>query len=557
MSTVFVAASRPETGMFGTWGMSTMTTGEGDKGVSPRSPNAPAVSTPTPQTQYPWRCDKCELSFKSKKELDAHMKKSLVHLRCGRCVQGFADEATLQLHIRTTHCRYEKCICGEFVRITMMPAHLQTSIHHSKCSVCGQGFKHEPEMLKHQKACHVEGYCSHCDLWYPSQQQLHKHFYDSYSHSHCVECQLGFAVKDDFGEHLATVHRPAREVEMSPQEVGPSSSMESDGSHDRSSAIDTYTQSDLGEHEVMALDDEGFDLGSTTSLSFSSASSDDDAYLTARTYSTENMHRSLTTAASVVAETSQQELQPTIAMPVDDNCRVEDQEQPPDLEESERSERPESAPSNPDDVHSDLEYDLVGSPIAITPDLTPADPSTPVVEHDYASGMGVPFDAPVTVPHSDVCTFGQSSRPSSPSTPWSRATSTSPPANVSDLRDGPETGETVRDRDNEHTTAAEEGRPTDPCIVRCLGVCLIASTTTESSVTPASSSRADSTMSTMNPLPQARAAGPSWHCRSCGKDPCDDPTATPCGHIFCHRYVSSRTSSPLSTYSEHVSLVVL
>lgn len=40
---------------------------------------------------------------------------------------------------------------------------------------------------------------------------------------------------------------------MSPQEVGPSSSMESDGSHDRSSAIDTYTQSDLGEHEVMAV----------------------------------------------------------------------------------------------------------------------------------------------------------------------------------------------------------------------------------------------------------------------------------------------------------------
>lgn len=73
----------------------------------------------------------------------------------------------------------------------------------------------------------------------------------------------------------------------------------------------------------LQLDDEGFDLGSTTSLSFSSASSDDDAYLTARTYSTENMHRSLTTAASVVAETSQQELQPTIAMPVDDNCRVE------------------------------------------------------------------------------------------------------------------------------------------------------------------------------------------------------------------------------------------
>ena len=38
-------------------------------------------------------------------------------------------------------------------------------------------------------------------------------------------------------------------------------------------------------------------------------------------------------------------------------------------------------------------------------------------------------------------------------------------------------------------------------------------------------------------LPQT---GPSWHCRSCGKDPCDDPTATVCGHIFCHQYVRLR-----------------
>ncbi|KZT07982.1 uncharacterized protein LAESUDRAFT_91137 [Laetiporus sulphureus 93-53] len=26
----------------------------------------------------------------------------------------------------------------------------------------------------------------------------------------------------------------------------------------------------------------------------------------------------------------------------------------------------------------------------------------------------------------------------------------------------------------------------------------------------------------------------SWHCRSCLKNPCEDPTATMCGHIFCH-----------------------
>ncbi|KAI0711461.1 hypothetical protein C8Q76DRAFT_59317 [Earliella scabrosa] len=29
----------------------------------------------------------------------------------------------------------------------------------------------------------------------------------------------------------------------------------------------------------------------------------------------------------------------------------------------------------------------------------------------------------------------------------------------------------------------------------------------------------------------------SWHCRACFKDPCDEPVATMCGHIFCHRCI--------------------
>ena len=50
-------------------------------------------------------------------------------------------------------------------------------------------------------------------------------------------------------------------------------------------------------------------------------------------------------------------------------------------------------------------------------------------------------------------------------------------------------------------------------------------------------SRLANPTSTTIPPPAERPAPPSWHCRSCGKDPCDDPTATVCGHIFCHRYV--------------------
>lgn len=30
---------------------------------------------------------------------------------------------------------------------------------------------------------------------------------------------------------------------------------------------------------------------------------------------------------------------------------------------------------------------------------------------------------------------------------------------------------------------------------------------------------------------------PSYHCRSCYKDHCEEPTTTTCGHLFCYEYV--------------------
>ena len=42
--------------------------------------------------------------------------------------------------------------------------------------------------------------------------------------------------------------------------------------------------------------------------------------------------------------------------------------------------------------------------------------------------------------------------------------------------------------------------------------------------------------------PAAQKPGPLY-CRLCGQDPCDTPTSTMCGHIFCRRYKLATSAS--------------
>ncbi|KAH9835429.1 uncharacterized protein C8Q71DRAFT_119544 [Rhodofomes roseus] len=37
----------------------------------------------------------------------------------------------------------------------------------------------------------------------------------------------------------------------------------------------------------------------------------------------------------------------------------------------------------------------------------------------------------------------------------------------------------------------------------------------------------------------------SWHCRICTRDPCDEPTATICGHVFCYQCIIREISEKM------------
>lgn len=71
---------------------------------------------------------------------------------------------------------------------------------------------------------------------------------------------------------------------------------------------------------------------------------------------------------------------------------------------------------------------------------------------------------------------------------------------------------------------------------------------TEEAILPAPSQGISPSASESTKAPQADRPAPgatkpqapsTWSCRFCEKDP-DDPVTTLCGHIFCHRYVTSR-----------------
>ena len=93
-TTTFVPASLPAPSTLGSWSVGTL---DWVKGIESPSPIAAATENPVPSQPLPWKCSTCEISFKSKKELDGHVKKSLVHPKCEVCSEGFADKATLQL----------------------------------------------------------------------------------------------------------------------------------------------------------------------------------------------------------------------------------------------------------------------------------------------------------------------------------------------------------------------------------------------------------------------------------------------------------------------------
>ncbi|KAI8982864.1 hypothetical protein BD414DRAFT_491377 [Trametes punicea] len=60
--------------------------------------------------------------------------------------------------------------------------------------------------------------------------------------------------------------------------------------------------------------------------------------------------------------------------------------------------------------------------------------------------------------------------------------------------------------------------------------------------------RADSAGTCATAVRRASKA-PSWHCRSCLREPCEKPVATACGHIFCHqcimREIEANSSCPV------------
>lgn len=147
-------------------------------------------------------------------------------------------------------------------------------------------------------------------------------------------------------------------------------------------------------------------------------------------------------------------------------------------------------------------------------------------------------------PQSDACSLGQSTRPPSPSECSDSNSAPRRPA-YRDISRPPLT-KIFGGRQSASACVSSSTQPgtsgytcmtamrTRTHAVCCC--CFSANSPPKSSITSAGrpSSTPDAYTSNAPRDITERPAGLSWHCRSCGKHPCDRPTATACGHIFCY-----------------------
>ncbi|KZT68419.1 hypothetical protein DAEQUDRAFT_334291 [Daedalea quercina L-15889] len=466
-------------------------------------------------SMHSFRCTPCQKTFTAAQGLQAHYRDAPYHPMCRSCNTGFADAAALQRHNTDVH-----------------PVHVQVlSPVSSDESFVEVRPKTPPQVVRAAIQCVL------CRESFITMDDLKAHYRDSPNHPTCSSCNIGFPDAATSLRHKADVHPP-------PPVQTPSPSPNAESPVTVEVRSETPPQDVLETRSLPATPIMCPTPGSVSSARSTALSIKTQSDATSVSYSSRRASELSLPSAFLTGDGASV---PWADYPLDtpQSLAHEPLHYPSDV--GEMHEPPMSATTMPSAV---LELtDASSSAEQSTPKSSPVDTTTPM-ETPQIRTIHVPFSRPQIERPVSALSYASEHASVSQALPQPSPASTSQDVShvaseeVLTSRTVPHAVRDVRSRSS--SVVSGVGRRRD-----------VSAPVSLSSVaaSEASGSQKSSVMSqgtTVAPPKVTRLAKPassstvSWHCRSCLKDPCDEPTATMCGHIFCHQCIVKELATSMA-----------
>ena len=120
-----------------------------------------------------WKCENCDLCFKSSEHLSSHqgtkdevkatnpyLKPNKSHISCKYCGSKFESSHSLQLHVGRKHNKIKSVVCSLCSKVFLdkyaLTSHVNYTHLKSKvatCKYCSSEFYNKHIMMKHSKRC--------------------------------------------------------------------------------------------------------------------------------------------------------------------------------------------------------------------------------------------------------------------------------------------------------------------------------------------------------------------------------------------------------------------
>ncbi|KAI9458897.1 hypothetical protein BJY52DRAFT_403433 [Lactarius psammicola] len=168
------------------------------------SPKSQAASLGPPSS-----CRICSRVYSTVSALEQHYRDTPVHPKCTRCDIGFVDNAAIQAHVISTHRPITCNICnGLQVYGEDVAHHYKISPNHPSCPICDIGFKNKEAFDEHNNTKHPQFRCKTCNIPFGSVALLDAHYRESPRHPRCPECQLSFEDNLALVKHVIAIFNP-------------------------------------------------------------------------------------------------------------------------------------------------------------------------------------------------------------------------------------------------------------------------------------------------------------------------------------------------------------